>query len=104
LCGGQVSELRMFPPPIVERFVDLGGVRLKIATAGSGRPVVLLHGFPDSWRLWRHQIVVLAAAGYRVIAPDAMKERGLRSSWDSAVGWVDTGGAHVRSTKEAPCE
>src|SRR6476620_10524093 len=33
---------------------------------------------------------------------DAMKERGLRSSWDSAAGWVDTCGAHVRSTKEAP--
>lgn len=60
----------MIRPSIVERFVDLGDVRLNVATAGSGRPVVLLHGFPDSWRLWRHQIRVLAAAGYRVIAPD----------------------------------
>ena len=55
---------------IVERFVDLGDVRLNVASAGSGRPVVLLHGFPDSWRLWRHQIRVLADAGFRVIAPD----------------------------------
>jgi pimeloyl-ACP methyl ester carboxylesterase len=32
--------------------------------------VVLLHGFPDSWQLWRHQIDALAAAGHRVVAPD----------------------------------
>ena len=43
---------------------------MNVASAGSGRPVVLLHGFPDSWRLWRHQIRVLADDGYRVIAPD----------------------------------
>src|SRR5664279_460870 len=60
----------MIRPPIVERSVDLGDVRLNVASAGSGRPVVLLHGFPDSWRLWRHQIRLLAATGYRVIAPD----------------------------------
>ena len=60
----------MIRTPIVERSVDLGDVRLNVASAGSGRPVVLLHGFPDSWRLWRYQIRVLAAAGYRVIAPD----------------------------------
>src|SRR5664279_2982118 len=60
----------MIRPPIVERSVDLGDVRLNVASAGSGRPVILLHGFPDSWRLWRHQIRLLAATGYRVIAPD----------------------------------
>jgi pimeloyl-ACP methyl ester carboxylesterase len=32
--------------------------------------VVLLHGFPDSWKLWRHQVAALAAAGMRVLAPD----------------------------------
>ena len=60
----------MIRTPIVERSVDLGDVRLNVASAGSGRPVVLLHGFPDSWRLWRYQIRLLAAAGHRVIAPD----------------------------------
>jgi len=60
----------MIRTPIVERSVDLGDVWLNVASAGSGRPVVLLHGFPDSWRLWRHQIRLLAAAGHRVIAPD----------------------------------
>jgi pimeloyl-ACP methyl ester carboxylesterase len=49
VCAGPGERL-----PVVERFVDNGGVRLNVATAGSGRPVLLLHGFPDSWRLWRH--------------------------------------------------
>src|SRR6478672_11663161 len=53
----------MIRTPIVERSVDLGDVWLNVASAGSGRPVVLLHGVPDSWRLWRHQIRLLAAAG-----------------------------------------
>ena len=37
---------------------------------GEGTPVVLLHGFPDSGRLWRHQVLALTGAGYRVIVPD----------------------------------
>ena len=37
---------------------------------GSGIPVLLLHGFPDSKELWKYQIVSFAKAGYRVIAPD----------------------------------
>jgi pimeloyl-ACP methyl ester carboxylesterase len=41
-----------------------------VAEAGHGPPVLLLHGFPDSWRLWRHQLPALAKAGHRVIAPD----------------------------------
>ena len=60
----------MIRTPIVERSVDLGDVWLNVASAGSGGAVVLLHGFPDSWRLWRYQIRLLAAAGHRVIAPD----------------------------------
>src|SRR6266496_465326 len=50
--------------------VRSGDLRVNVATAGDGPPVVLLHGFPDSWRLWRHQIDALAASGHRVIAPD----------------------------------
>ncbi|HEY7293909.1 MAG TPA: alpha/beta hydrolase, partial [Dehalococcoidia bacterium] len=46
------------------------GPRLHYVMAGSGRPVLLLHGFPEFWFGWRHQIEPLAAAGYRVIAPD----------------------------------
>jgi len=48
----------------------VNGVRLHYVEAGSGPLVVLLHGFPEFWYGWRHQIGPLAAAGYRVIAPD----------------------------------
>ena len=51
-------------------FVETNGVRLRFATAGSGPLVVLVHGFPESWYSWRHQIKALSDAGYRVAAPD----------------------------------
>lgn len=50
--------------------IEINGVTLNVVEAGAGQPVLLLHGFPDSARLWRHQIPALVAAGYRVIAPD----------------------------------
>ena len=46
------------------------GVELAVLDEGQGRPVLLLHGFPDSSRLWRHQVPALTASGKRVIAPD----------------------------------
>jgi pimeloyl-ACP methyl ester carboxylesterase len=55
---------------VVEREVRSGEVRLNVAEAGDGPPVILLHGFPDSWRLWRYQVDALGAAGHRVLAPD----------------------------------
>ncbi|MGG2465037.1 alpha/beta fold hydrolase [Streptomyces sp. RGM 3693] len=50
--------------------VVVNGVRLHIAEQGEGPLVVLLHGFPECWYSWRHQFAPLAAAGYRVVAPD----------------------------------
>src|SRR5262249_7019319 len=50
--------------------VDVDGVGIEYEVTGEGRPVVLLHGFPDSGRLWRHQVPTLAAAGFCVIVPD----------------------------------
>lgn len=46
------------------------GVELAVLDEGEGCPVLLLHGFPDSSRLWRHQVAVLSAAGMRAIVPD----------------------------------
>lgn len=46
------------------------GVTLAVLDEGEGTPVLLLHGFPDSSHLWRHQIPALTAAGFRAIAPD----------------------------------
>jgi len=53
-------------------YVEANGVRLHVVEAGdpAGRPVFLLHGFPEFWRGWRFQIGPLAAAGLRLIVPD----------------------------------
>jgi pimeloyl-ACP methyl ester carboxylesterase len=54
----------------VGKKVVANGVTLNVLDEGEGLPVLLLHGFPDSSHLWRHQIPALKSAGYRVIAPD----------------------------------
>lgn len=46
------------------------GVDIHYEVIGNGPPVLLLHGFPDSGRLWRHQVPALTDAGFRVIVPD----------------------------------
>lgn len=56
---------------IDHRTMTVNGVNLHVAEKGQGPDVVLLlHGFPDLWYTWRHQIIALAAAGYRAVAPD----------------------------------
>ena len=50
--------------------VDSGGVGIEYEVTGEGRPVILIHGFPDTGRLWRHQVPALAEAGFEVIVPD----------------------------------
>ncbi|MEV5537069.1 alpha/beta hydrolase [Saccharopolyspora shandongensis] len=55
---------------IAHRFVRAGDTRMHVAEAGSGPLVVLLHGFPETWYSWRHQLRALAAAGYHAVAPD----------------------------------
>lgn len=54
------------------RSVERDDVAITYADHGrrDGIPVLMIHGFPDSARLWRHQIPVLGEAGYRVLAPD----------------------------------
>lgn len=64
------------PMPEVEGvehlYVNAGGLRMHVAAAGpeDGDPVLLLHGWPQHWWLWRDVIPALAAEGYRVYAPD----------------------------------
>jgi len=48
----------------------INGFAMNVIDVGSGAPVLLVHGFPDTHAVWRHQIPALVAAGYRVIAPD----------------------------------
>jgi len=54
----------------VMRRVAGDGVELAVTDTGDGQAVLLLHGFPDSSHVWRHQVAPLADAGMRVIAPD----------------------------------
>jgi pimeloyl-ACP methyl ester carboxylesterase len=56
-------------PEIRHRFVGLDGVRLHVAEAGDGPPLLLLHGWPQHWWCWRHLLPELART-HRVIAPD----------------------------------
>lgn len=55
---------------ITHRFIETNGIRMHIAEAGQGPLVLLLHGFPELWYSWRHQLIALAEAGYHVVAPD----------------------------------
>jgi epoxide hydrolase 4 len=55
---------------LAHRYADLGDVRLHYIEAGEGPLVLLLHGFPQFWYQWRHQILALVEAGFRVVAPD----------------------------------
>lgn len=57
---------------INHRTVNVNGINMHIAEKGSSEdPVILfLHGFPDLWYTWRHQITTFASLGYRAVAPD----------------------------------
>lgn len=65
------------------RRVAVNGTELNVAVCGQGPPVLLLHGWPHTWRLWTHLMPVLAAE-HRVIAPDL---RGLGASSRAAGGY-----------------
>lgn len=52
------------------RTIAANGITIRAAVEGSGPLVILVHGFPEIWYSWRHQIKALANAGYRVVAPD----------------------------------
>src|SRR5579884_1436102 len=52
------------------RVIRRDGLRIHVAEAGEGPMVLLVHGFPESWYSWRHQLDALASAGYRAVALD----------------------------------
>jgi pimeloyl-ACP methyl ester carboxylesterase len=56
--------------PWAHRSVSANGTRFHIAEAGEGPLVLLLHGFPEFWWTWRHQLTSLPAAGFRAVAVD----------------------------------
>src|SRR5688500_19491456 len=64
------ASLALVDGPWEHRFVAANGARFHVAEQGEGPVVLLLHGFPQFWWAWRHQMQVLADAGYRACAMD----------------------------------
>src|SRR3712207_2391582 len=86
------------------REATLNGVRLHYVEAGTGPLVLLLHGFPEFWYSWRHQIPALAGR-FRVVAPDL---RGYNETAKPASGYdvdtlVEDTAALVRALGEERC-
>lgn len=68
---GRGQLARSQPEPAYrQRVVETKNLKLHVTELGEGPPVVLLHGFPEFWYGWHTIMPKLAAAGYRVIAPD----------------------------------
>ena len=85
-------------PGVELRRIDLGPVTLNVALAGAGEPLVLMHGWSQTWFEWR-TIIPALAEHYRVIAPDL---RGLGDSSRPAGGYDKTTIAHdIRSLVQA---
>ena len=91
-------------PPLGRRFVEANGLRFGVTTCEretrGGRLALLLHGFPECWRSWNHQIPALAELGYRVWAPDLrgygesdcpprVADYALEALVEDVAGWVD---------------
>jgi pimeloyl-ACP methyl ester carboxylesterase len=64
--------MEAFMDSLEHRLLEVNGITLSLYSSGPtlGRPVWLLHGFPECWHSWRQQIGPLAAAGYRVLIPE----------------------------------
>jgi pimeloyl-ACP methyl ester carboxylesterase len=83
------------------RTITSGGVRLQAAVAGSGPLIVLVHGFPEAWCSWRHQIGPLVQAGYTVCAmavrgydpsdaPAEIADYAMEAMVGDVVAWVES--------------
>lgn len=100
--GSQVSPATaaINQPAPQTRTVSTNGIRMRIAEMGSGPLVIFLHGFPESWYSWRHQLGALAAEGFHAVAPDlrgygetdrptAVEDYDIRNLTADVVGLID---------------
>lgn len=55
---------------IQHKNVSINGINMHVAEIGEGPAVVFVHGFPELWYSWRHQMLYLSKKGYRAMAPD----------------------------------
>lgn len=82
------------------RMIDVGEVTLRVAIEGQGPLAIMVHGFPESWYSWRHQLQPVAAAGFTACAidvrgyggsdkPQAVEAYGLKQLAGDLVGLAD---------------
>ncbi|CAL5198909.1 unnamed protein product [Lathyrus oleraceus] len=64
------SDSNMELEPILHRTITANGINVHIAEKGQGPLILFIHGFPDLWYSWRHQITFLSSHGYRCVALD----------------------------------
>src|SRR6185295_12873545 len=76
-------------PPFEFRFrtIPVNGIEMNVAEYGEGPLVLMCHGWPELWYSWRHQLVALAAAGFRAVAPD-MRGFGRTSAPDDVASYT----------------
>ncbi|KAG8369909.1 hypothetical protein BUALT_Bualt14G0062400 [Buddleja alternifolia] len=55
---------------IEHKIIPINGLNMHVAEVGEGPLVLFIHGFPELWYSWRHQMLFMAARGYRAVAPD----------------------------------
>src|ERR1700746_338521 len=70
VVAGGAEALVQIGGPWAHRSISANGTRFHAAEAGDGPLVLLLHGFPEFWWTWRHQLAVLPEAGSRAVAVD----------------------------------
>ncbi|MEZ5937968.1 MAG: alpha/beta hydrolase [Hyphomonadaceae bacterium] len=109
-CVHEKAENTMTESAMIEgvtmRMIETNGITLRVAEAGprDGPLVLLVHGWPESWYSWRHQIPAIAAAGYHVLAPDMrgyggsdrppnVEDYDIHHTTGDLVGLVDAAGA-----------
>ena len=92
------------PDAIRHEYVYANGLRFHVAAAGEGdKLALLLHGFPELWYSWRHQMPLLARLGYKVWAPDLrgygetdrpdrMRDYAIETLMDDVAGLIDASG------------
>src|SRR5688500_11047941 len=68
--GAMAQDANDIWDQVEHRYADSKGVKIHYAALGQGPLVVMIHGFPDFWYSWRHQMDALAAQNYRVVAVD----------------------------------
>ncbi|KAH9317818.1 hypothetical protein KI387_019587, partial [Taxus chinensis] len=65
-----MASASAFAGDVTHRIVSTNGINMHVAEQGLGPVVLLIHGFPELWYSWRHQMRALAEAGYHAVAPD----------------------------------